>query len=126
VRASLGRKNLSSVSMVATGLVVLVFLLIHLYDFRVGRLSLPEGASLAGLVRARLATPLGAIVYLLGVGALAVHLRHAFRSAFQSLGVSHPRLDPLLERLTWAVAALFGLGFASFPIYFLLATRGGA
>jgi len=125
VRASLGKKNLSSVSMVVTGLVVLVFLLIHLYDFRIGRLTMSEGVSLASLVRARLATPLGAGVYLLGVGALAIHLRHAFRSAFQSLGVSHPKLDPVLEKLTWAVAVIFGLGFASFPIYFL-ATRGAA
>jgi succinate dehydrogenase / fumarate reductase cytochrome b subunit len=125
VRASLGRKNLSSVSMVVTGLVVLVFLVIHLYDFRVGRLLVPKETSLASLVRDRLSKPLGAGVYLLGVGALAIHLRHAFRSAFQSLGVNHPRLNPLLERLTWAVAILFGLGFASFPIYFM-ATRGGA
>ncbi len=125
VRASLGKKNLSSVSMVVTGLVVLVFLLIHLYDFRVGRLLAPKETSLASLVRERLSTPLGAGVYLLGVGALSIHLRHAFRSAFQSLGVNHPRLNPLLERLTWAVAILFGLGFASFPIYFM-ATRGGA
>lgn len=125
VRASLGRKNLSSVSMVVTGLVVLVFLLIHLYDFRVGRLLAPKETSLASLVRDRLSTPLGAGVYLLGVGALSIHLRHAFRSAFQSLGVNHPRVNPLLERLTWAVAILFGLGFASFPIYFM-ATRGGA
>jgi succinate dehydrogenase / fumarate reductase cytochrome b subunit len=125
VRATLGKKNLSSVSMVVTGLVVLVFLVIHLYDFRVGRLLVPKDTSLAGLVRDRLSTPLGAGVYLLGVGALSIHLRHAFRSAFQSLGVNHPRLNPLLERLTWAVAVLFGLGFASFPIYFL-ATRGGA
>ena len=125
VRASLGRKNLSSVSMVVTGLVVLVFLVIHLYDFRVGRLLVPKETSLAGLVRERLSTPLGAGVYLLGVGALSIHLRHAFRSALQSLGVNHPRLNPLLERLTWAVAILFGLGFASFPIYFM-ATRGGS
>jgi succinate dehydrogenase cytochrome b subunit len=124
VRASLGRKNLSSVSMVVTGLVVLVFLVIHLYDFRVGRLLEPKETSLASLVRDRLSRPLGAGVYLIGVGALAIHLRHAFRSAFQSLGVNHPRLNPLLERLTWAVAILFGLGFASFPIYFM-ATRGG-
>ena len=125
VRASLGKKNLASGSMVITGLAVLVFLVIHLYDFRVSKMFAPEGTSLACLVRARLSKPLGAGVYLLGVGALAVHLRHAFRSAFQSLGLSHPRLDPLLERLTWVVAVLFGLGFASFPIYFL-ATRGAA
>jgi succinate dehydrogenase / fumarate reductase cytochrome b subunit len=125
VRASLGKKNLSSVSMVVTGLLVLVFLVIHLYDFRVGRLLVPKETSLASLVRDRLSKPLGAGVYLLGVGALSIHLRHAFRSAFQSLGLNHPRLNPVLERLTWAVAILFGLGFASFPIYFM-ATGGGS
>ena len=123
VRASLGRKNLSSVSMVVTGLAVLVFLVIHLYDFRVTKMFQPKETSLASLVRARLSQPLGAGVYLLGVLALAIHLRHAFRSAFQTLGVNHAHLNPLLERLTWVVAVLFGLGFASFPIYFL-ATRG--
>jgi succinate dehydrogenase / fumarate reductase cytochrome b subunit len=124
VRASLGKKTLASASMVLTGLVVLVFLVVHIYDFRVGKLLQEPAASLGGLVRRRLSTPLGAGVYLLGVGALALHLRHAFRSAFQSLGVNHPRLNPILERASWAVAILFGLGFASFPLYFLLG--GGA
>jgi succinate dehydrogenase cytochrome b subunit len=119
VRASLGKKTLASTSMVLTGLLVLVFLVVHLYDFRVGKLLQEPATSLGGLVRKRLSTPLGAGVYLLGVGALALHLRHAFRSAFQSLGVNHPHLNPILERASWAVAILLGLGFASFPLYFL-------
>lgn len=124
VRASLGKRTVSSASMVVTGLLVLLFLAIHLYDFRIGKLLADAGPSLGRLVRRRLSTPLGAGVYLLGVGALAVHLRHAFRSAFQTLGVNHPRLNPILERASWAVAVLFGLGFASFPLYFLLAGDG--
>jgi succinate dehydrogenase / fumarate reductase, cytochrome b subunit len=124
VRASLGKRTISSASMVVTGLLVLVFLVVHLYDFRVGKLLADAGPSLGKLVRRRLSTPLGAGVYLLGVGALALHLRHAFRSAFQTLGLSHPRLDPILERASWAVAILFGLGFASFPVYFLIAGGG--
>jgi succinate dehydrogenase / fumarate reductase cytochrome b subunit len=121
VRASLGKRTLSSASMVITGLAVLVFLLVHLYDFRIGKILQEPGSSLWLLVRRRLSTPLGAGVYLLGVLALGLHLRHAFRSAFQSLGVNHPHLNPLLERASWVVAILFGLGFASFPVYFLLA-----
>jgi succinate dehydrogenase / fumarate reductase cytochrome b subunit len=124
VRASLGKRTISSASMVVTGLLVLVFLAVHLYDFRIGKLLADAGPSLGRLVRRRLSTPLGAGVYLLGVGALAVHLRHAFRSAFQTLGVSHPRLNPILERTSLAVAILFGLGFASFPVYFLIAGGG--
>jgi succinate dehydrogenase / fumarate reductase cytochrome b subunit len=124
VRASLGKRTISSASMVVTGLLVLVFLAIHLYDFRVGKLLADAGPSLGKLVRRRLSTPLGSGVYLLGVGALAVHLRHAFRSAFQTLGVNHPRLNPILERASLAAAIVFGLGFASFPIYFLIAGGG--
>jgi len=124
VRASLGKRTIASASMLLTGLLILLFLLVHLYDFRVGKLFQESGTSLGGLVRRRLTTPLGAGVYLLGVGALALHLRHAFRSAFQTLGVNHPHLNPLLERASWAVAILFGLGFASFPAYFFLSGGG--
>jgi succinate dehydrogenase / fumarate reductase cytochrome b subunit len=124
VRASLGQKTLASASMILTGLLVLVFLVVHLFDFRVGKLLHEPGTSLASLVRRRLATPVGAGIYLLGVLALGVHLRHAFRSAFQSLGVSHPHLNPILERAGWAVAILLAAGFASFPLYFLM--TGGA
>jgi len=123
VRASLGRRTLASGSMVVTGLIVLVFLLVHLYDFRIGKLMHEPGTSLGALVRQKLATPLGAGVYLLGVGALSLHLKHGFRSAFQSLGISHPHLDPLLERSSRLAAIVLGLGFASFPLYFLF--KGG-
>jgi succinate dehydrogenase / fumarate reductase cytochrome b subunit len=125
VRASMGRRTLASSSMIATGLVVLVFLGIHLYDFRIGKLLGDGPESLAGMVRERLASPLGAGIYLVGVAALAVHLRHAFRSAFQSLGANHPHLNPILEKAGIVAAIVFGLGFASFPLVFLM-TRGGS
>ena len=122
VRANLGRKTIASGSMLVTGLVVLLFLLVHLYDFRVGKLLHdPPPSSLAGLVRDRLAAPLGAGIYLVGVAALALHLRHAFRSAFQSLGANHPHLNPALEKAGIGLAIILGLGFASFPIVFLVA-----
>ena len=121
VRANMGRKTLASASMLVTGLVVLVFLAVHLYDFRVGKMLGDPHPSLAAMVRERLATPLGAGIYLVGVGALAVHLRHAFRSAFQSLGISHPRLNPALEKAGIVAAIVLGLGFAAFPLVFLIA-----
>src|SRR6186713_1387982 len=120
VRASLGRRTIASSTMLVTGLAVLVFLVVHLYDFRVGKLLVDTKPSLAGMVRHRLSTPLGAGIYLVGVGALAIHLRHAFRSAFQSLGASHPHWNPVLEKAGIAAAILFGLGFASFPVLFLM------
>jgi succinate dehydrogenase / fumarate reductase cytochrome b subunit len=124
VRASLGRSTIASSSMLVTGLVVLVFLIIHLYDFRVGKLLVEPRPSLAAMVRERLTTPLGAGIYLVGVAALSVHLRHAFRSAFQSLGASHPHWNPVLDKAGIAAAILFGLGFASFPVVFLMRGAG--
>ncbi|MFN0007550.1 MAG: succinate dehydrogenase cytochrome b subunit [Planctomycetota bacterium] len=125
VRADLGRRTIASGSMLITGLLVLVFLLIHLYDFRIGKLlDDPPPSSLAAFVKERLATPVGAAIYLAGVAALALHLRHAFRSAFQSLGANHPHLNPALEKVGIALAILLGLGFAAFPIVFLVAGAG--
>ena len=112
-------RSLGSTSMIYTGLLILGFLVIHILDFRVGKLVRDEGYSMAGMVREKLTSPLWAGIYVLGVAALAVHLSHGVRSAIQSLGVSHPNLNPWLVRAGWAVALLLGLGFLSFPIYFL-------
>src|SRR5215211_153177 len=56
VRASRGEKTLASASMLTTGLVVLFFLVIHLWDFRIGKTSAQDGYSMAEMVRARLQT----------------------------------------------------------------------
>lgn len=115
-----GGRSLGSTSMLITGCVVLIFLILHLLDFRIGRLSHEEHEGLFALVRAKLSTPLGAGLYLLGMLALGLHLSHGFQSAFQTLGWSHPRYTPLVRKLSIALAVLLALGFASFPIYFLV------
>ena len=125
VRSTMGERTLASASMLFTGIVVLAFLVVHIADFRIGKRSMdPATGSLAALVKKRLREPLGAAVYLAGVTALGIHLRHAFRSALQTLGVSHPRLNPLLVRLGWIIAIVLGVGFASFPI--VLFASGGS
>ena len=73
------------------------------------------------MVRERLSEPLGAGIYLLAMVALGIHLSHAFHSALHTLGVTHPRIKPLLVRASWTIALVLAVGFASFPIYFLLA-----
>lgn len=113
-------RSLGSSTMIYTGLVLLGFLVVHILDFRVGKLLAGEGTSMTRLVADRLASPVGAVVYILGVLALMVHLSHGVRSVFQSLGVSHPNLNPWLEKLGLGVTLLLGLGFLSFPIYFLV------
>jgi succinate dehydrogenase / fumarate reductase cytochrome b subunit len=86
-------------------------------DFRARTLFAPwEGGTLAGMVKQRLSTPVGMLVYALGSIVVGVHLSHGIRSVFQSLGVSHPRWNVVLRNGGLALAALLGLGFLSFPI----------
>lgn len=56
------------------------------------------------------------IVYLIFFGVIFFHLRHAFPSAFQTLGLNNYKYNPIIEALgkiyTWVVV----LGFAAVPI----------
>ena len=124
VRARGRKRTLGSTTMVYTGLVLLGFLVVHLCDFRIGRWFRTDGTSLSAQVAERLGSPLGAALYLGGAAVLGLHLSHGVRSTFQSLGASHPNLNPWLVRAAWAFVVLVTLGFASFPVYFLV--MGGA
>ena len=119
VRASSGAKTLGSSSMLVTGLIVGVFVVIHVVDFRIPKLA-GEIDDLALAVRARLASPVGALIYLAGVLVLAVHLSHALQSAAQTLGGHHPRWTPFLRHGARALAVLLALGFAAFPVLLFL------
>jgi len=117
VRNDHGARTFASASMHVTGALLLAYLLKHLYDFRLDGGFFEDPA---GTVATTLSRPAHGLPYLLAAVVLGVHLRHGFRSAFQSIGVSHPRLDGLLEKAGLVVAALFALGFASFPLYYML------
>lgn len=122
VEARHGGKTFSSTSMLITGLVILGFLVIHILDFRVAKIGKDE-YSMAQMVKERLSSGLGAGVYIVAMLALGLHLRHAFQSALQTLGLNHPRWTPLVQKLSIALALILALGFASIPMYFL-ATSG--
>jgi len=60
------------------------------------------------------------------MGVVGLHISHGFQSAMQSLGISHPRWTCFLKRSSVAIAVVFALAFASFPIYYMVFwTPGG-
>jgi len=118
-----GKKTASSTTMFLTGLVILGFLIKHLWDFRLHKAAFEVAPE--EVVRTTLGQPLTAVVYLLGVTALGLHLFHAFASAFQTLGVNHPKYTPALTWIGRVLAVVVALGFASFPLIFWLG-QGGA
>ncbi|MBS0266376.1 MAG: succinate dehydrogenase cytochrome b subunit [Planctomycetes bacterium] len=112
--------------MLATGIVVLVFLLVHLSDFKFFSVTRATGlrhqsvpADAAPFARAVgvLQDPISALVYFAGSLVLAYHVLHGFASAFQTLGLRHPKYTPLVKTLSLVFAIVVGVGFASFPFW---------
>jgi len=110
--------------MMATGVVVLLFVLLHLADFKFElRNAGPAGEEPYAKAVRLLKDPITCIGYILGTLVLGYHVLHGFQSAFQSLGLNHPKYTPLIKQASFAFAILVGLGFASLPLWFGMISR---
>jgi succinate dehydrogenase / fumarate reductase cytochrome b subunit len=98
-----------------TGAVVFIFMAIHIYDFKSRDETVYEPFAWAVKVMGNMSTK---IIYVVGSLFLGVHVSHGFRSAFQSLGLNHPKYNRLIDRTSIAFALIVAIGFASFPIWF--------
>lgn len=112
--------RIASRNMAALGTLILAFLLLHMGQFwlKAKIIGLAEGVTLFDEVKIAFSQEWVVITYLLGLVALALHLLHGFQSAFQTLGLTHPKYTPLVKGLGYAFAILVPIGFASMPIYF--------
>ena len=117
----------SSRNMGLLGTVILVFLIIHLYNFfvpaRFGGLDTvyigeEEYDNLYVEVVAAFSNIWYVIIYVLSMIALAYHLIHGFQSAFQTLGLDHKKYTPFIQMFGYAFSVIVCLGFALIPLYF--------
>jgi succinate dehydrogenase / fumarate reductase cytochrome b subunit len=60
------------------------------------------------------------IGYVISMAVLAFHLMHGFSSAFQSLGLRHPKYTSFIKIFGKAFAILVPLAFATIPVYIYL------
>jgi len=105
-------RSLAARLMPYTGLLTLVFLVIHLANFHFARTAQPE----AEVVRRVLRQPGFALFYMLSVAGVALHVSHGLWSMFQSLGCNHPKYNPLLEKGAVALSLLIGAVFFLIPL----------
>jgi succinate dehydrogenase / fumarate reductase cytochrome b subunit len=114
--------RIASRNMAALGTLILAFILLHMAQFwlKAKIIGLAEGVTLYDEVKIAFSQEWVVIAYLLGLVALALHLLHGFQSAFQTLGINHPKYTPIIKGLGYAFSILVPLGFASMPIYFYL------
>lgn len=120
------RLSTSSKTMIFTGIVLLVFLVIHLKSFKFGP-GVSEGyvveidgrqvRDLKRLMTEKFAEPLYAFGYVGVMVLLGFHMRHGFWSALQSLGLMNPRLTPLVYTLGAILAVAVAAGFIGVPLY---------
>ena len=122
VSASAGGRTPGSATMRYSGAMTLVFLIVHIITFKI---MAPEGpdASLWGWVMFNFHHPLYMAFYVLAMVSLGLHMSHGIKSAFQTLGLEHPRYTPFIERAGLAVSLALAAGFGSLPVWAFM--RGG-
>lgn len=113
-------RSLASLTMKFSGGILLVFLVLHIWHFRLqrGEFHAADG-SVSGLgteVVAILSNPGWAALYIAGSLTVAWHIFHGFQSAFRSIGFNHNKYRPIVEAASAGLAGLIGLGFSLFPI----------
>lgn len=123
------RKSTSSMTMIYTGLLILAFIIFHLISFKFGPAE-PEGyiavhngvemRDVYRLVVEKFKNPYYTAGYVFMMALLGWHLRHGIWSAFQSLGLQHPKLMPYITAAGTVLAAALALGFIVLPIYVYL------
>jgi len=112
----------ASSTMPITGLILLAFIIWHLKGLKFGpeytiTYGNTEMRDLYRLLLEYFSIPLNVIGYIFGMVAMGFHVSHGFWSAFQSLGLSHPRYTPLLNNLAIIFSIVISISFSILPIY---------
>jgi succinate dehydrogenase / fumarate reductase cytochrome b subunit len=115
------RKSVASSTMIFSGLLTLLFVMIHVKQFKYG--AWYEIASGSDTVRdlARLEievfrNPVWVAFYVVCTLVVGLHLRHGIASGFQSIGLDHPTYTRQLTTWGLLLAILIGGGLALIPV----------
>ncbi len=100
-----------------TGSMLLIFLVVHLKQFFVESRFKGEH-NLYLLVKSAFEDEIYVIFYCISLLFLSFHLFHGFQSAFQTFGINHHKLTPMIKKLGILFAVFIPIGFAIIPLYF--------
>jgi succinate dehydrogenase / fumarate reductase cytochrome b subunit len=118
------RKSVASTTMILSGLLITIFVVIHVKQFKFGTFYLVEGSeAVRDLYRTEIEVfqqPIWVAFYVICTLLVGLHLRHGIASAFQSLGLDHPTYTQKI--VTWGIAGavIIGGGLAIIPIWVYL------
>ena len=115
----------SSRNMGILGTIILIFLVVHLkalwYRSKFGDIPMVSygGDELKDLYRITYEAfnqPWLVALYVVSMVGLAFHLVHGFQSAFQTLGLKHPKYSPVIKNVGLAFSILVPAAFAAIPL----------
>lgn len=122
----------ASKGMIVTGLVLLVFIVVHVLHMKFGYFSSDsvntamqtydgkQTFDLYGRVKEAFTNPVWVAFYVGVMLFLGAHTRHGFFSAFQSLGALNWRLEKPMNLAAKGIAAFFVVGFLFIPVVFFI------
>jgi succinate dehydrogenase cytochrome b subunit len=123
------RKTWASTTMIASGLITLIFVPLHLVTFKYGPNYAAREAGVRDLYRLLIEafqSPIQVVFYVFAMGVLGMHLRHGVSSSLQSLGLIPARWTRAFLVAGFLLALAVGAGFVLIPIYiYLFVSPGG-
>ncbi len=105
--------------MIVTGLIILIFLLLHLKTFKYGPEYVDAATGYRDLYRLMVEVfrqPAYVLYYVVCMVLVGMHLRHGLSSAFQSLGLMPKTWTGRILRAGAALAVLVAAGFTLIPV----------
>jgi succinate dehydrogenase / fumarate reductase cytochrome b subunit len=111
----------TSRTMVLSGLVLVSYIVYHLAHLTF-RVTNPEIAQLDvyTMLVSSFKSPMVSFSYVVGMVLLGAHLSHGVSSLFQTLGLNHPKYNPIIRAIGPILGVALAVGFSSIPVSVLL------
>lgn len=121
-----------SKNMLISGVTILLFLGLHMYDFWWHEMTVKyiqgdmSGLGANGEYRyydelvAKFENIVRVVIYIAAFAFLGLHTNHGFQSAFQSVGANHPKYTPAIKTVGLVYSVIIPVGFAFIAIYHFL------
>jgi succinate dehydrogenase / fumarate reductase, cytochrome b subunit len=121
------KASFASRTILASGLIILAFVVYHLLQFTIGvtnpdfmALHDPLGRhDVHGMMVAAFSNPIVSAFYMIAMGLLCLHLSHGLSSLFQSLGLRSRKTLGAINRFAQIAALVIFIGNSSIPLAIL-------
>lgn len=124
VKKVYARASLQSRTMVLSGLLLLFYAIYHLAHFT-WRVTDPTIGALGHydvyeMLVYSFKSPVMSVSYIVAMVFVGMHLAHGISSLFQTLGLNHPKYNPLIRSAGPVLGVLLAAGYISIPVAILL------